>query len=337
MNDLTLLRDHGPDAPGVTAAALDRARNQLMTEIASTASRRRWWKVRTVGSPVGRIRLAIAVAAVLVAAAGGGLAALTEHRPPVPRPTGVQLVTFSTPVFPLDLHPRPTGLAAPKFSGGYAHDEQGRDRLSLLAVYQAADGISDVYLGVGHQYVSQAPPEQVRSVRLNGTPGYLVEKHDQPGASVVLSWERRNGQWITLTGLGRFATETAVRALAATVIDQPQPVPLQVHLAPAGWRLEAFKDDTILTLRDPASGEELTVNLVDHPEPDLLHQVMGAQRASTVRVNGRESDLVQTVNGWFLQVPLPDGSAFHLQAPALLTRQQVVTVAEQVNVEPRRR
>jgi hypothetical protein len=35
---------------------------------------------------------------------------------------------------------------------------------------------------------------------------------------------------------------------------------------------------------------------------------------------------------WFLQAPLPDGSVFNLQAPLVLTRDQVIAIGEQVTV-----
>jgi glycine/D-amino acid oxidase-like deaminating enzyme len=202
-----------------------------------------------------------------------------------------------------------------------------------MAVYLATDGRSDVYLGVSDRYVPQGSPEETRSVDLNGRRAYLVERTD---STVVLSWQRRDNQWVTLTGNGRFATEAAVLALAAAVVDQPQQVPLQVRLAPAGWRLAAFKDNRILTLHDPATKQSLSVNLVDQPTSNLMRQVMDARRVSPVRVNGTASELVETTYGWFLQVPLPGGSAFHLQAPTQLTREQVIAIAEQVSITPRR-
>jgi hypothetical protein len=202
-----------------------------------------------------------------------------------------------------------------------------------MAVYLATDGRSDVYLGVGDRYVPQGSPTETTSVDFNGSRAYLVDLAD---GAVRLSWQRRDNQWVTLTGNGRFATEAAVRALAATVVDQPQPVPLQVRLAPAGWRLAAFKDNRILTLHDPATKQSLTVNVIDQPTSDLMHQVMGARRVSPVRVNGAASELVETAYGWFLQVPLSDGSAFHLQAPTQLTPEQVIAIAEQVHITPGR-
>jgi hypothetical protein len=334
MNDLTLLRDYGPDAADASPAALARAREQLMTEIATTVPQRRRLAPPTSKGKHRHWQVRLAVAAVAAAAiVAGGYAALPERHAPDTRPTGVHLVAFQAPVFPLGLRPRPAGLAAPTFSGGSVTDQTGNEHLELMAVYLATDGRSDVYLGVGDRYVPQGSPEETRSVDLNGRRAYLVERVD---SAVVLSWQRRDNQWVTLTGNGRFATEAAVLALAATVVDQPQPVPLQVRLAPAGWRLAAFKDNRILTLHDPATKQSLSVNVVDQPTSDLMHQVMDARRVSPVRVNGAASELVETAYGWFLQVPLSDGSAFHLQAPTQLTPEQVIAIAEQVHITPSR-
>ncbi|MEV7985410.1 hypothetical protein [Micromonospora sp. NPDC085948] len=335
MNDLELLREHGPDAPPVSSAALSSARRRLMAEMVAVAPARPGWGRRRVNLALQHRRVGLGFAvAVVVAVAAGGPFVLSERRAPAGRQAGVQLVAFDAPVYPIGLRPRPAGLAAPTFSGGVARDEQGNDRPLMTAVFSANDGVSDIYLGVSDRYVPQDVPERVRSVSMQGVPGFVVEHQTQSGTSVVLSWQRRSGQWVTLTGHGRFGSEAAVRGLAATVADDARPVPLQVRLAPAGWRLAAFKDNKIVTLRAPASGEELSVNLVETPERNLMGLVSGAKRIETVQVNGRESDLVQTLNGWFLQVPLPDGTAFHLQAPAMLTGEQVVAVGTQVIVTP---
>lgn len=49
-------------------------------------------------------------------------------------------------------------------------------------------------------------------------------------------------------------------------------------------------------------------------------------------VNGRDGQLVRAEEMWFLQAPLPDGSVFNLQAPLVLTRDQVIAIGEQVTV-----
>lgn len=335
MNDLELLHDHGPDAPPASSATLSRARQLLVAEM-TPVRRRRDGRSAILERQWIRPRIAAAVAAVVVAASAGAYAMLSPHHTPADRSTGVRLVAYDAPAYPVGLRPRPSGLGAPAFSGGLVAEGPGADRPSMTAVFPATDGVSDVYLVVGDRYIPQGAPEVIRSVSVRGLPGFVVE-HREPPASVVLSWQRKPGQWLTLTGHGRFGTEAAVQALAATVVDDVQPVPLQVRLAPAGWQLAAYKDDRIVTLRDPASGEELTVYLVRTNEENLMGAVRKMAGVSTVQVNGRDSDLAQNQGGWCLEAPLPDGSAFHLHAPASLTREQVVAVADQVVVTPKRR
>ncbi len=167
-----------------------------------------------------------------------------------------------------------------------------------------------------------------------GKPGDLCSWAPTSGAErwVTLSWERGPGQWVEITGNGRYATEESVRALAAIIVDEPQPMPLQLHLAPAGWTLDAFKGDSIITLRNPADPRlGLSVQAIPQVDPDVLHNTQGARHASTVQINGQPAQLIRTEDEWFLQAPLPDGTAFNLQAPLLLTQAQIITIGEQVS------
>ncbi|GAA2571870.1 hypothetical protein GCM10010435_52940 [Winogradskya consettensis] len=310
MNELALLRDHGPDAPEVSGVALTRARVRVMNEIEGHGLRR------------SRLVWGISVTAALAVAAGTGYTMVPE-RTAVVQPSAVKLVAFETPVFPLALRPRPAGLKAPGISGGFGDDSQGRTTPAMTAVYLSSDATSDVYLAVDDRYTPQGTLTQIRTIDLDGGTAYLAGTGPK---TAVLSWQRRDGQWVTLSGHGRFGTEKAVLSLARTVADDPQPVPLQVRLAPAGWRLRAFKDNTILTLADPASAATLSVSLVPH-----LAYLSGPQQ---VTVGGRRGEIVRTPDGWILQVELVDGRGFRLQAPAQLTLDQVIAVAEQVSVGP---
>jgi hypothetical protein len=215
----------------------------------------------------------------------------------------VTLVAFDSPSFPLALRPRPVGLLAPTLSGG---EHEGHK--SMTAVYQAVNGRDDVYLGVGDRYLPQAPQPQIRQVTVAGTTGYLVLADDREPRRASLSWQHAPGQWVVLVGNGRFAGEAAVRALAATVVDEAQPVPLQVRLAPAGWRLLSYKDDRMLRIGDPGTGDEIAVSLVDRPSPAFERQVGQVRQARTVTVQGRDGRLLRTSHGWMLRMPLADGA-----------------------------
>jgi hypothetical protein len=99
-----------------------------MTEIAaaSTRPRRRWVGLLGRETP-RRARLLVMAAVVTVAAAAmATVATLPALQSPDRPPAGVTLVAFSTPVFPLALHPVPSGLTGPFFSGGVG---------SFIAVY----------------------------------------------------------------------------------------------------------------------------------------------------------------------------------------------------------
>ena len=51
-------------------------------------------------------------------------------------------------------------------------------------------------------------------------------------------------------------------------------------------------------------------------------------------VNGRPAQLVPTDEGWYLQAQFPDGTTFVLQAPEVLTQEQVLAVAAEVTYTP---
>jgi hypothetical protein len=206
----------------------------------------------------------------------------------------------------------------------------------MTAVYPSADGKNNVVLSVDTQppdgHVSPAP----KPVSVAGRPGQFFRL--PPGIPVAademtLVWERKPGQWVSIGGDGRFGTEAAVLALAATVVEQPQPIPLQLRLAPAGWKLYAFKADVIITICEGNRHDTcIDVIRVAHVDPNFARDLIGVRRSSTVQVNGRPALLVETVDGWMLQAPLPDGSAFHLHAPGFLTNDQVIAIAAQVSL-----
>lgn len=326
MNDITLIREYGPDAPALSPAALADARARLMAE-ATAAPRPRPGLLVRVGDVTGRLRgraRLLVAAGAAIAAVAAAVAVLAPAPQPPSRPSaGVSLVAFSTPVFPIALRPTPPGLSAPSFTG-----QAG----TWTAVYQSTDEGNDVYLTVHPANAELGIP--CTATIIAGKPGDLCTWAPTSGGetSVTLTWERIPGQWVAVTGNGRYATESGVRTLAAAIVDEPQRVPLQLHLAPAGWTLDAFKDDSIVTLRDAADPRNsLSVQAVPRMDPDVFHNTQGARRASTVQINGRAGQLILTEDEWFLQAPLPDGTAFNLQTPLLLTREQVIAIGGQVS------
>jgi len=318
MNDLTLLRDHGPDAEPANGAVLAHARSELTAEI-NRAGQPRITLRRTGVRVVGVLAAAcVALLAIVLVTDRTG-----SHRTPR---SGLSLVAFQVPAFPYSLRPRPAELKPPSFDGARG----GR----LMAHYRATDGDSRLHL-----IASSTPPDRPQSSQdvrtahdttFQDHPALLITTRGTP--DVELSWELSPGHWIDVVGDGRFGTEAQVRAMAALVVAEPQPVRLQLHLAPDGWVLDTFKDGTIVTLADPRqAGRTLSVSLKDSLAVDYVHQVMGGHDPQRVSVNGHSADLVKTAQGWALQAPLGK-KAFDLQAPADLTAQQVVQLAQSVSL-----
>lgn len=237
------------------------------------------------------------------------------------------LVAATIPEFPLTLRSRPATLDPPRYS--YAPGQ-------FLAVYLSRTATDDVYL-----FVWDSRPARIattsRPVTVAGRPAEIYEESDPGGPRRLdMSWERRPGQWVSLTGHGRFADDAALLRLAEHLVDEPQQVPLRVRLAPRGWRLALFKNDTILTLQGDSSDETLTVQVVARRDPDLLRNVMGARHERRVTVGGREAHLIRADEIWFLQAEVPGGAVVNLQAPLRLSVDQVVAIAEQISVTPHR-
>jgi hypothetical protein len=339
MNDLTLLREAAPPAPPLTTAARSTARAALLAEIDGTVERRARPRRRTV------LRLGAAVTA--VAAAWGAAVVIAAPDPVGPLPDSVQLVAFEPPSFPLSLDPLPRDLTQTSFS-----QDPGE---VMHASFRTTDGADGVALLVTPEEPEQHGVDDVREVEVSGAAAELVrgttvvcggpgpECLDEEVPYLHLIWERRDGQWVTVSGSGRFDSAAALIGVAEGLVDRPQPVPLQVHLAPAGWSVLAYKDDRILTLVDDAH-EQHTVNvhLPERPIPAdrLLGELMGpVGPVIEATVNGLPAQLVRTdqggdVSGWYLQARFPGGRTFVVQAPGSFTQAQVLAFAGQVTHTP---
>jgi hypothetical protein len=321
MNEITLLRTYGPDAPEASTKTLATARARLVAECTTPPPRRGVVPIRRRTLLVAAATLVAAAGATTVGLGSGGGAVRPGGQPAVT--PDIALVAMKTPEFPLALRPRPASLAAATFS--YSPGQ-------FLAVYLGLDGVSDVYLSA---LDNEPTDRQVAPypVTIDGRPGQLYDvRLPENPHTVEVVWERAPGQWVSLVGNGRLASEAEVLRLAASVVNQPQPVPLRVRLAPQGWKLAFFKDDTILTLQGEKKGETLSVQVVDRRDPNLFHQVAGAQEERRVSVGGRDARLIRGSDVWFLQTGVPGGAVVNVQAPLRLTADQVVAIAEQVSV-----
>lgn len=165
-----------------------------------------------------------------------------------------------------------------------------------------------------------------------------------------LTFQRPDGMWVQVFGEDDWATQEAVVGIGSSIVDRPQLVPLQVRLAPAGWSVSSYEDNTSLALisdTDPTIDNRISVSLQERwrgeTEPDVAPYADG-NPIEQVTVNGQPGQLTSTPNGfpestpgsrmWTLQYFLPDGVLVFFTAPDLLTREQVLQIAAQVVYEP---
>ncbi|GAB3432813.1 hypothetical protein [Actinophytocola sediminis] len=338
MNEFTMLREHGPEPTPLSEDVLAKARADLMAEIQATPDAT---PDQAPGRPARlrlRRRAAIIATAAAVAAIAAGVVMTGTGDTGAPTPPAAGgppvLVRFDMPALPPELRPVPDGVSEPGFTA-----EPGW----IAAVYHADDGPVADPSDISVKTLQHKPNiEQGQDTTYAGKPA-VVERFDQEEPefhSVSLSWERSPGQWITLTGMGDFADEQTVRALADTLVDSDDRLSLDISVAPAGWELYAFKgagpdgDGAVTSLRDPrAPDRELHVSTMLGLVPNYGEAIEGGPLPTEpVSVNGRPGELVHLADDrWMLQAPLPDGRAFQLQIPAGFTKEQVIELAEGVS------
>ncbi|NEK84864.1 hypothetical protein GCU60_03655 [Blastococcus saxobsidens] len=356
MNDLTLLREAGPEAPPLSPAARSAARAALLAEIEGG-------QPRSVRLPSRKVRWRIGVGAVAVAASWAAAVVIAAPDAVGPPPDSVRLVNFDMPTFPLSLDPAPAGLR-PAFDG----DGDGAG----IASYDDAAMENGFTVHVGVDEPEGTGPD-------DGAPGYeLLAVDEVPlGDDEVeavtyarewcvedtatgcvterrrftwLSWERRDDQWVSLLGHGDYADAEQLQEVAGSLVDRPQPATLDVGLAPEGWSIRAYKMGRVLTLvNDAYEAQDLTVHIPPAedviPADQVRESIMGPIGPQLdVTVNGRPAQLVRVdigyvidghrYEGWYLQAQFPDGTTFVLQAPEAFTQEQVLEMAEQVTYTP---
>jgi hypothetical protein len=282
----------------------------------------------------GRRARRVGPALVAVAAVAVGVTVLPGQ--PGYTPEEIELVAYEVPAFPLALQPVPAGLSSARFSLDPDSDGTGPG-VAHASYRDTADPASGVTLNVQRGSEPTDLGEQAGHVEVRGIEATVYESSNSDAETfVTVAWQRKQGQWVTLTGRGRHANRQEVLALAGSVAGKPTEVPLQLRVAPAGWEVIAYKEDIIITLADPRSGDHpRTLNVSLRAEPiaaeDLssqLEAVTGPTR--TVAVQGQPAQLVPTAYGWYLQARLPDGATFVLQAPKDLTQAQVLEIASGV-------
>jgi hypothetical protein len=351
--------DDGADAAGREPASVLAAR-----QLVADAHERRTSGRRRPRTRLSRRRTALRIGAgVAVAAVAWTLAVVVggpdAGRDPVAPPdSGITLVAAEEVTFPLSLDPVPDGLR-PVFTGGRDWATDG-----AIADYRSADPATHVTLSVFAEKPAwlQDPlgePDDVAETGTVAVGGAAAEfargintacyptDCDRPFAQLV--WQRAPGQWVVLRGEGGYGDPARLVAVGESLVDRPQPVTLQVQLAPAGWSVADYHDSQAISyVSDDDPDQSMTVQ-VFAPEPgrgpaggwspDQLIAIASADGPPTpVTVHHRPARLVtcddcsipQGRHTWYLQAQFADGTLFVLQAPDDLTQDQVLAIAEQV-------
>ena len=344
MNTVQLLRDAGPEGPALSTATRSAARAALLAEIDGA-------KPRHSRVPSRKVRWRLGVGAVAVAASWAAAVVIAAPDELGPPPTSVELVAFEPLTFPLSLDPVPAGWTPAGFDA---------DMGSLRAFYGDGSGGSGAAIAVSMEEPEFSDVSGEDEVAVGGDEGVLVTTTSNScdtaadGAEfcelrddVRLVLERRDDQWVTVSGP---AQPEQLVEIAESLVDRPQRVPLQISLAPAGWSLQAFKDDRILSLVDDDHEQHsLTVHL-PYPEDvvpadQVRSSIMGPIGPQLdVTVHGRPAQLVRVqgdlmyegrfLEGWYLQAQFEDGTTFVVQAPESFTQEQVLQMAETVVFTP---
>lgn len=327
MNELELLDKHGPAPTRLGSTTLLRARAALTDEIAAeTVSgetshpaevrplhrQRTWWRVG------------------LVAAAAAGLATVVPALFGIGATTAVALAPADPLTFPLTPDRLPAGLGEPVFD---------REPGLAMAVYRgwAEDRIRVVVSDEERRTV----PDDARPVVVGGHDAVGYGGRELGEATTTLVWQEDDEDWVAVTGSGTYADTELLATFAGSLRERPQPVDLALGLAPRGWEVTSYKADHTVTLTPGGrveDGEALTVTRLTELSEDLADDY-GAYDASTALVHGqpaalghRSSDRSGVDDIWVLEARTRDGHPFSLQAPGVLTRTQVLKVAEGVTI-----
>jgi hypothetical protein len=311
MNDLDVLRTHGPAPTRLTADVLERARTTLREEMDphSDAS------VPAVNGVSPRRSTRRRVFALgLLAASVAGVAVLT---PPLLGTSGsgaIALAPVSPLTFPVTPARVPRGLGEPVFD---------RDIGFTMAQYRGT-GANRISILVPESPDYWDIPADARHLDIHGQDARMFTG---PDSAVVVTWTEPNGEVVGVSGRGHYADPNQVEAFAESITDRAQPVDLVLTVAPEGWTPSAYKEDRIVRFSG-ADGESLTVAILDRMSQGLTGY--GAADVTAIEVSGQAGLLGRTGDGWILEGRTADGTPFSLQAPASFTKEQVVAVANGV-------
>lgn len=321
MNDLDLLDRFGPQSTEPSAAVIAAARGRLdaaMTPASAAAAAEH--------RPHRRLPLLAAAAAAAVGLAITPALVASDH--------SIALAAVDPLTFPLTPAALPGSLGEPVFE---------RDSEFMAARYgPALNGVSIVTDVEGEDFWSI--PDTASTAEVNGHQATVFSRTVYDGtpdsaAAMTVVFQSDDNTWTAVTGSGSYADADRVEALAESLREEPQPVDLALSVAPKGWSVVAYKEDRILILAPPgeASRNELTVALVEQRSPNLAGY--GAQNVETLTINEQPAHLGRQAAEageptWILEAQTSSGQAFSLQAPAALTRDQVIQMAEGVTYQP---
>jgi hypothetical protein len=299
-------------------------------------------------------------------------------------PGGLSLVAAQAVTFPYSLDPEPRGLTPELMLAGGLERFGVVDPVVWSADYRSADDpgfsfwissadpreapgvqhpqdahVDDDILGTGTVPVSGTEADFVRgqyahplcryasSISLNAEPHQVCSD-----SFAELFWQRPDGLWVYLSGDGRYSEVSALVSVAESIVDRPQPVPLQVRLAPEGWVVSGYEAGG-LSLVDAAhatsASDRLSISLLErwrgYTEPDdVLKGMTDGEPVEHVTVNGRPAALVsvpdhvadpgENRHTWYLGAQFAHGPLFLFQAPDSLSREDVLAMAEQATYTP---
>jgi hypothetical protein len=258
----------------------------------------------------------------------------------------ISLVAAEEATFPLTLDPPPAGLT-PLFSWWGGVPYYGDRPEVYSASYESGDG-DRVLVSLFTEDPRNLEDDGTASGDLVGTVTVDGRKAEvlRGEGSVSLLWERPDGRWITILGEHAYASKAALVAVGESLVDRPQPIGLQFGLAPAGWSLGGYEESRSLDL----------VSDTDPKQSPLRLSVIGRQGGATVDTPYEgmsfsgpvEQVTIKGLPGriavakgdegspgyWFVVGQFTDGPLFLMLAPPVLTRDQVLQIAEQATYKP---
>lgn len=269
------------------------------------------------------------------------------------------LVAVDEITFPLSLEPAPPGMT-PSFTGSAGDPD-------AVAGYTSADGTGfAIQLSATEPLPGVNPHTTARgTVDVGGaTASYFAGTtpqictvantcfEDLPFAELI--WERAPGRWVRLSGDGVHGELAALVAVGESLVDRPQPITLQVGLAPEGWSVVDWHESSgaIGVASDEDPTRTLSVQCMPEAPAGALGMDNGSveQRIAAVTaldpvesttVGGRPARVVRAADGmepglhfWLVAWELADGTLCSVQTPEDFAREDVLDIAEGVTYAP---